>query len=120
MVKTYLTYQSDLARVYPMFALSVQQINDVPTDIDPVDLMPPVILANLIDISNPCAVAGLTPRKLALWLSDGAQFLLTYPQPFSDQLAVYLTASVQITAWEFIGERLKYGRLRKILDNVLP
>ena len=120
MVQAFLAYQSDLARVYPMFALSVEQINDIPTDINPVDLLPQIASTNLIDISNPCAVAGLTPRKLALWLSDGAQFLLTYPQPFSNQLADYLTASVEITAWEFIGERLKYGRLRKILDNVIP
>jgi hypothetical protein len=119
MVQAFLAYQSDLARVYPMFALSVVQVNDIPTDINPVDLLPQALHSNLIDISNPCAVYGLTPRKLALWLSDGAQFLLTYPQPFSDQLAVYLTASVQITAWEFVGERLKYGRLRKLLDNAL-
>ena len=120
MVQAFLAYQSDLARVYPMFALGVEIVNDIPTDINPVDLLPQAIATNLIDISNPCAVAGLTPRKLALWLSDGAQFKLTYPQPFSNQLAVYLTASVEIAAWEFVGERLKYGRLRKLLDNAIP
>ncbi len=119
MAQVWIAYRTDLGRVYPMFALSINQINDVATEINPIDLLPPSVLNDLIVISNPCAVAGLTPRKLALWLRDGAQFLLTYPQPFSDQLAVYLTTSVQITAWEFVGERLKYGRLRKLLDNAI-
>jgi hypothetical protein len=119
MALVWLAYRTDLDRVYPMFALSIDQINDVATEINPIDLLPPQVLNDLIEISNPCAVAGLTPRKLALWLRDGAQFLINYPVPFSEQLAGQLTNSLEIVAWEFIGERLKYGRLRKILDNAV-
>jgi hypothetical protein len=100
-----------------MFALSINQVNDVATDINPIDLLPNYVLNNLIDIGSPCAVAGLTPRKLALSLSDGASFLISYPTPWTTQLAQDLTNTIEIVAWEFIGERLKYGRLRKILDN---
>jgi hypothetical protein len=100
-----------------MFALSIMQTNDVITNINPIDLLPTYVTASLIEIGTPCAVAGLTPRKLGLWLSDGAQFLINYPLPWTTQLAEDLTNTVDIVAWEFIGERLKYGRLRKILDN---
>jgi hypothetical protein len=117
MVLVWQAYQSDLDRVYPMFALSINQTNDVTTAINPLDLLPNYVKDSLIEIGSPCAVAGLTPRKLALWLSDGAQFSLNYPVPFSAQLAQDLTATISIVAWEFVGERLKYGRLRKILDN---
>jgi hypothetical protein len=119
MAQVWIAYQTDLGRVYPMFALSINQISDVATEINPIDLLPPSVLNDLIEIGQPCAVAGLTPRKLALWLRDGAQFLINYPVPFSEQLAGSLTSSLEIVAWEFIGERLKYGRLRKILDNAI-
>jgi hypothetical protein len=119
MVLVWQAYATDLDRVYPFFALSINQINDVTTDINPIDLLPNYVQDRLIEIVLPCAVAGLTPRKLALWLSDGAQFLINYPVPFSAQLAQDLTSTIDIAAWEFIGERLKYGRLRKILDNAI-
>lgn len=119
MVKVWQAYFTDLGRVYPMFALSINQINDVPTDINPIDLLPNYVKNNLIEIGLPCAVAGLTPRKLALWLSNGTQLSLNYPVPFSAELAQSLNLTLDIVAWEFIGERLKYGRLRKILDNAI-
>lgn len=112
------SYQTDLDRAYPFFALSVQQVNDVSTNINPLDLLPTAILGNLIDIQNPCAVPGLTPRYLSLFTSDGAQFTITYPQPFDNSLAQFLTDNLDIAAWEFVGERIKYGRLRKLLNNV--
>lgn len=119
MVQVWLAYQTDLDRVYPMFAVSIDQINDMATEINPLDLLPDQVLNNLIEMDYPCAVAGLTPRKLVLWLRDGAQFLINYPIPFDDSLAQELTSSLLVVAWEFIGERLKYGRLRKILDNAV-
>lgn len=118
MVFVWLSYRSDLSRAYPMFALSSRQINDVPTDIDPISLLPPAIANNAIKVKNPCAVDLLIPRYLILWTSDGAQFQLTYPQPFSQNLYDYLTLNVNVSAFEFVGERLKYGRLRRLLDYV--
>lgn len=111
-------YRTDLSRSYPMFSLSVEQVNDVSTSVNPIDLLPSAITNNLMRVSNPCAVGGLTPRVLILWLTDGAQFQLTYPQPFSENLADYLTANLQIQAWEFVGERIVDGRLRRMLPNV--
>ena len=118
MVLVWRSYQSDLGRAYPFFALSARQVNDVSTTINPMDLLPTAILGDLIDVRNPCAVSGLTPRYLSLFASDGAQFTITYPQPFDNSLAQFLTNNLDVAAWEFVGERIKYGRLRKLLNNV--
>lgn len=118
MVLAWQNYQTDLGRAYPMFALSVQRLGDVESSIDPVGLLPPAITSRLLRVRNSCAVGELTPRTLILWTSDGAQFRMSYPIPFSENLADYLTNTIQIIAWEFQGERLKYGRLKRMLDNV--
>ena len=118
MVKVWQNYTSDLGRAYPMFALSIQQVNDVPSQIDPVTLLPSSIQQKAIAVKNACSVGGMTPRYLILWTSDGAQFKLTYPQPFSQNLYDYLTLNTQVAAFEFVGERLRYGRLRRLLDTL--
>ena len=110
-------YKTDLDRVYPMFALSIRQLNDVPSDIDPVSLLPEAIASQLIENKYPCGVEGLTPRYLILWDSNGAQWRLNYPQPFSQNLFDFLTLNLNVAAFEFVGERLKYGRLRRMLDK---
>ena len=101
-----------------MFALSIERLGDVDSSINPVDLLPTAISSNFQRVRNTCAVSGLTPRILILWTNDGAQFRLTYPQPFSENLADYLTANLQVQAFEFVGERIKDGRLRRMLPNV--
>ena len=118
MVLVWRSYQTDLGKAYPFFALSRRQVNDVSTSINPIELLPTAILGEEIDVPNPCAVTGLTPRYLSLFASDGAQFTITYPQPFDNSLAQFLTSNLDVAAWEFVGERLKYGRLRRLLDNV--
>jgi hypothetical protein len=118
MAQVWASYFSDLGRAYPMVSIQIIQVNEVPTNINPLDLLPPTILAQILRVSMPCGVNGLTLRKLSLWLGDGAQFLISYPQPFSENLADYLNLQPDIQAWEFVGERIKYGRLRKMLDNV--
>lgn len=118
MIKVWQNYTSDLGRAYPMFALSVTQVNDVDTNLNPINLLPPAIRDRRIEVKNACAVNLLTPRSLILWTSDGAQFQITYPQPFSQALFDYLTLNVNVAAFEFVGERLRYGRLRRLLDNV--
>jgi hypothetical protein len=60
----------------------------------------------------------ITTRTIVLSSSDGGQFVLSYPVPFDETLSNYLTNSVNVVAFELIGEKLKYGRLRKLLDNV--
>ncbi len=112
------SYRSDLGRAYPMYALSIVQTNDADTSINPIDLLPSTIQNLMLKVQYPCGLAGLTPRKLSLWLTDGANFLISYPVPFDENLAEYLTANTQVSAWEFIGEKVKYGRLKRMLDNV--
>jgi len=111
-------YLTDLGRAYPFYALSLGQINDVPSDIDPIQLLPTAIAESLIELKNICSVPGLTPRVLILWTTEGAQFRLTYPVPFSEDLADLLTNNLQVQAFEFVGERIKDGRLRRMLPNV--
>lgn len=118
MVLCWRSYQTDLDRAYPMFALSLSQTNEVVSEFNPLSNLPNSVSQLLIEISNPCGVGGLTPRQLALFASDGGQFLLSYPQPFDLALFDYLTANTAVAAFEFIGERLKYGRLRRLLENV--
>ena len=118
MILVWQAYNSDLGRAYPMFALSSQQVNDVPTDKSAIALIPPAISSSAIEGKYPCAVDQLTPRFLTLWASDGAQFRLSYPQPFSQNLYDYLTLNTEVAAFEFVGERLRYGRLRRLLDYV--
>lgn len=118
MVLCWRSYQTDLDRAYPMFALSVRQINEVVSEFNPIDNLPPFINQLLIEVNNPCGVGGLTPRQLILFASDGGQFSLSYFQPFDQALFDYLTANTAVAAFEFIGERLKYGRLRRLLENV--
>ena len=118
MVLVWQNYRTDVGRVYPMYALSITQTNDVDTSVNPIDLLPSAISNQLLRVRNPCGVGNLTPRLLSLWVSDGANFTLTYHQPFSENLAQFLTANTSVQAWEFIGERISYGRLRRMLDNV--
>ncbi len=118
MVQVWRSYVSDLGRAYPMFALSVEQLNDVGTTQNAIALLPPSILTNLLEVNNPCGVDGLTPRSLFIYASDGALFSISYPLPFTQALFDYLTVNSAVAAFEFVGERLKYGRLRRLLENV--
>ena len=117
MARAFTNYICDLDRAYPMYPMSVVQKGDIATNLDPVSLLPDTIVNSIRTTRHVCAVPGLTARKLSLWTSEGANFTIDYPQPFDEVLAIYLTAHLSIAAWEFIGERLKYGRLQKLLDN---
>lgn len=111
-------YRTDLGRSYPMYALTFFQVNDIPSDLDVLNLLPPAIQTQLIEVKYPCGVQMLTPRTLTLFTSDGGQFRLNFPLPFDQGLFDFLTANTDVAAFEFTGERLKYGRLRRILENV--
>jgi hypothetical protein len=120
MIEVWQNYRSDLGRAYPMFSVIKLQVNDVPTNINPISLLPQTTRSLIRRVKNACSVGGLTQRYLILYLSDGAQFKLSYPEPFSQDLYDYLTLNTDVAAFEFVGERLKYGRLKRLLDNVRP
>ena len=118
MVQVWGSYLTDLGRAYPMYALSARQVNDISSDIDPLNLLPPAILNGLMSVKHPCPVGGLTARILILWTSDGGQFRINYPLPFSQDLFDYLNLNLDVAAFELVGEKIKYGRLRRMLENV--
>jgi hypothetical protein len=113
-------YQTDTGRIYPFYAVSLRQINDISTDFDPLDLLPVADIENLIDANRvlPCTVPELTPRQIHLFDTDGGEFLLNYWQPFERILFDFYITNTNVAAFEFIGERIKYGRLRRMLENV--
>ena len=111
-------YQSDLGRAYPMYALVIRRLNDIDSQLNPVEMLPAAVRSQVIEVNNSCRVDGLTARSLILYLNDGAQFQIFYPEPFNQVLSDYLTLNFNVLAFEFVGERLKYGRMRRLLDNV--
>ena len=114
----YQSYTSDLGRIYPVYLVAITTTNGVSTQFSPLELLKPEVREKITERISSCVVPGLTARKLALVAVDGARFELNYPVPFDEDLAEYLTGNLQIQAWEFIGERIKYSRLRRMLDNV--
>lgn len=118
MVLLWRSYRSDLDRIYPFYAVSVRQLNDISTTINPLDLLPTADKSEIIDFFNPCSVPGLLSRQIHLFDSDGAEFQFNYWQPFSQTLFDHLTNHLDVAAFEFIGERIKYGRLYRMLENV--
>ncbi len=118
MVRVWQNYLTDRGRAYPLFALSSRQVNEVSTTINPLDLLLVADTNQLIEVKNSCTVAQLVPRQINIYAADGAQFLINYWQPFSQNLFDYFTNKTEVAAFEFIGERIKYGRLRRMLDNV--
>ena len=118
MARVWQTYVTDCGRAYPLYPLSVRQVNQVLTAINPLDLLPNNDLLQLNDVKHPCSISNLTPRAISIWDVDGAQFLINYWQPFNQDLYDWLTVSIQVQAFEFIGERIKYSRLQRMLDNV--
>lgn len=111
-------YLTDMGRAYPMFALSVRQENDRSTNFNGLDFLPNQDLPEIINLKNSCTIPGLTPRKIRVFTTDGAQFLLNYYQPFNQMLEDYLINNLDVQAYEWIGERIKYGRLKRMLENV--
>lgn len=112
------SYITDMGRAYPMFALSILQENEVSTNIEPLDLLPSDDKNQIIEVKHSCLVKGLTPRKIRIYAVDGARFLINYYRPFNQNLQDFLIANLSISAYELIGERIKYGRLKRMLDNV--
>lgn len=114
------SYQTDLGRIYPFYPVNLFQVNSeaIESSINPLNLLPSIPLSNLIDFSNPCTVPGLKARQIYLVSSDGAEFRFNYFQPFDQTLYNHLMASLQVTAFQFIGESIKDSRLRKMLNNL--
>lgn len=118
MVLVWRSYRTDLGRVYPLYPFAVGQANDTVSDIDPLTFLPSTVTADLVEQNNSCPVAGLAARILSIWDKNGANWRINYPVPFNENLANALTTNLDIQAWEFIGERVTWGRLKRMLGNV--
>ena len=118
MVQVWRSYLTDLGRAYPMYRLGVSQVNELSTSFDALSLLPPSVLTNLIEVKSSCPVNNLIPRSLIIFAIDGAQFRVNYPVPFDQGLSDFLTLNTDVQAFEFVGERIRYGRLIRMLENV--
>ncbi len=118
MAQVWSSYLTDMGRAYPLFALSMTQENEISTTFNPLDFLSDSDKNQIIEVNNPCFVKGFTPRKIRIYAVDGARFLINYYQPFNQVLVDYLVSHLSISAYELIGEQIKYGRLKRMLDNV--
>lgn len=111
-------YTTDMGRVYPFLSLSAVVENNQSTNFNVLDFLPNNDLSSLVDHKHSCLVKGLTPRKIRIFTTDGAQLLFNYYQPFNQVLEDYLINNLDVVAYEWIGEKIKYGRLKRMLENV--
>lgn len=111
-------YTTDMGRIYPFLSLSAVVENNQSTNFTALDFLPNNDLGELINQQQSCFVSGLTPRKIRIFTSDGAQFLFNYYRPFNQVLEDYLVNNLDVVAYEWIGEKIKYGRLKRMLENV--
>ncbi len=78
--------------------------------------MPQVDRDLILNLKDSCGVPGLVKRKIRIFAADSAEFEIDYWQPFNQNLFDYLATNSDVAGFEFIGERLKYFRLKKALD----
>lgn len=109
----WLSYQSDLGRVYPVIGVNLRPLTEIETEADIFNL---IGNTNLGDLDNPCEVPDLIYRTIKLYLSDDSIYQVVYPQPFNADLFDRLSTSLSVTAFEFIGEKIKYSRLKRMLN----
>ena len=112
------SYTTDMGRAYPMFPILFRQENETSSNLNIFALLPESDRRTVLDVKHSCRVGGLTGRQIKIFAADGARYSLTYYQPFNRTLENYLTNNLNVVAYEWIGERLKYGRLHRMLENV--
>lgn len=117
MVLVWRDYRTDIGNTYPFLPLSVRQLNQVSTDIEPLNLLTVADAQNIIEIDKACSVPGLSSRQIIIFASDDAIFAIDYYRPFNQTLYNQLSSSLQVRAFEFVGEKIKYSRLRRMITG---
>lgn len=117
MVLVWREYRSDLGNIYPFLAVSARQINQVSTTYEALQFLTVGDAAQISEIKANCAVPDLTPRQLIIYAGDDAIFALNYNLPFDQALYDHLSALSSVRGFEFIGERIRYSRLTRMLAN---
>lgn len=115
----YKFYRTDAGRLYPYYRLEVDQVNNISTQFDdPIMFLPNEIKNLIITTQNICNVRGLLPRILNLTFIDNAAYSITCALPFNSQLKNHLANQPEIKSFQFVGEKIKHSRLKRLLDNV--
>lgn len=117
MVLAWSNYITDTNYNYPFVPVNIRQISDLNRDDSPVLVLLPDDINNSIDIDITCDVPQLTYRRIRFFFSDESIYEINYYRPFSRALFDYLSSSISVRAFEFIGEQIKYSRLRKMLNR---
>ncbi len=117
MVAVWQIYQSDLGLTYPMLTVNIINSGEIVTDIDLFTLLPTAVINQKLEVKSSCLVPDLTPRKIRLYLSDDSIYELSYPISFDSQLFNNLSNSINVRAFELIGETIRYSRLRRMLNR---
>ena len=111
-------YITDIGRIYPFIPVAIQQISDLYREDSPLLILPETDRDFVVDFNSSCSVKELTPRKITLFFSDDSVYQFNYYRPFDATLFNWLSNSISVRAFEFIGEEIRYSRLRRILKNV--
>lgn len=117
MLAVWRDYRTDIGRTYPFLPLSVRQLNQVSTQVDPIQLLSVGDAANIIELKNGCKVPQLVPRQLKIYSSDDAIFAVDYYRPFTTALYEHLSGQLQVRGFEFIGEKIQYSRLTRMIER---
>jgi hypothetical protein len=112
-----LNYQSDLGRNYTLIALGLTQKSELSSDKSTSDLLALMGISSYIELkSGVCAVSGLTPRKIRVFLADNSVYEVNYPIQFDAALITHLDSESDISGYQLIGERIKHYRVQKTIS----
>ena len=117
MVQVWSNYLTDTNYNYPFVPINIKRIGDISREDSPLLILPNNDFLTSADIKTPCNVPQLTYRKIRFFFSDESVYEINYYRPFSANLFDYLSASISVRAFEFIGESIKYSRLIKMLNR---
>ena len=111
-------YTTDLGRIYTFVSISIVISNQQSTNLQLADFLSNADLDAIVSHKISCSVPNLTPRKIMIFASDRSQWLFNYYEPFSQELEDSLLANLNIAAYTWIGEKIKYGRLKRMLETI--
>lgn len=112
-MRVWTTYTTDLGKAYSLVPAIVTELEGSTGNTDPISLFPDLNL--LQDVRLSCSVPDLSYRYVRLFLADGGRYEVIYPLPFNQYFLDSLSNSLAIQAFELVGERIKYSRLKRFL-----
>lgn len=117
MVLTWSNYLTDTGYNYPFIPVNIRQISTINRDNSPLLVLPNNDILVSTELDTSCDVPQLTYRKIKFFFSDESIYEINYYRPFTRELFNWLSNSISVRAFEFIGEQIKYSRLIKMLNR---